>query len=166
MSKRVDSILYEGWYAIKANPVPESEMWSPSCIAQLDCWFLHLPGINPFFPELSYSDYVVTGISFSRIPEGLGVGRDFPGATHEIIVGTIDPRVSLKVLEGRTNRRDLVILLPLNYRVQMATSDRKCNLTIEELAIDFINGDLFIESEGFKKAKRMFKRKVRKALTL
>lgn len=120
----------------------------PDTIASLDCWNMVLPGDHAFWDR-----YSITACSLADFPGVQPAKKQFPEATHEILVFAIDPKCPQDVFERGENW----ILTPQNHHVQCVATDESCNKAIEELARLFVDGNLWVEPQGVWGARDQFK---------
>src|ERR1700675_2115866 len=115
LMKRIDGTV-AGYYARKWPLPPVKDRPNPHTIASMDRWTLHLPGQHPF-----WADYMLSGSSLADFPGVTPAHKQFPEATHEILVAAIDPDFPKENLD----QGGVQILEPLTHVVQVTTTDER-----------------------------------------
>lgn len=149
--KRIDGII-RGYHAVKHDLPPLEKRPNKDTVPSFERWILHLPGQHPL-----WSDYALLSCSLAEFPGVPKAEKHFPEATHEVSLFAIDPSFPRESLE----RGGIQILEPVNYCVQLATTDDKFRNMVEQLVLKFINGEFPAEPDGICVGGRPFREWVR-----
>lgn len=136
--KRIDGTV-DGYYAIKHDLPPMEERPNKDTVASFERWILHLPG-----QSAAWSDYALMSCSLADFPGVPPAKKRFPEATHEIHLFAIDPTYPQVDLDAG----GVALLEPVNYVVQVATTNERFRELIEQLAVKFVNGEIPAEPQG------------------
>lgn len=110
-------------------------------------WLLNLPGDHPL-----WSEYFVSAVRLKDI-EGMPPATiTVPGATHEIIVAAIDPKLTPEEREKIQFRP----LHPLNHVYQFQADDACVEIVLEKICEAFVQGNQIVEPSGIRGARDLF----------
>lgn len=150
--KRLDGA--SGCYAVKHNLPPVKDRPNPDTVASLERWILHLPGHHA-----AWDFYALLCCSLADFPGVPPAKKHFPGATHEFVVGAINPDFPRSNLDAG----GVDLLEPLNYVEQLALpNDAAASRILEAVAADFVNGNLPAEPQGILGARSFFRARLQK----
>ena len=141
--KRIDGAnsIYPNCYALRIENDPADP-------AVIDKWVLHLPGHHNF-----WNHYLLLVITLADLPDCKPATKRFPEATHEFVIGALDPRIPAEELEKGER---LHMLQPVNYVLQLQLKDDAEALALaEEAATGFVNAQVFGEPGGIQGAREM-----------
>lgn len=96
---------------------------TPAHQASIGEYLVNVPGVHPFW------SYWWIGAIHLRPIEGTKEPRiDFPGASHEIIFGTLNPSRPLPDISGGENKCYFLTPLDLEYQVILANDEQMAEL--------------------------------------
>lgn len=109
-------------------------------------WLITAPAYHP-----AWSQYLLAVVRLRDLPGWPPPKRQFPGATHELLVVTLDPRdgpYDETVAARYAERGDLPVLTPVNVAHQIEGTDGEAAELAQLAAWGVVNGHLEPESSN------------------
>ncbi len=144
--ERIDGAGPMNFFAQRYELLPPAQRQNPDSFFALDCWILHLPGYA-IWPH-----YLLSGTGLADIPGRRPATKQFPEATHEVLVAAIDPDCT----QADWLDQRIQTLSPINYVRQMVTTETVANALLRHLAERFVSGFLPPEPQGIVGARELF----------